>query len=138
MLVPRYYNGTINYYNFFVGNTKSECNIPCKQTSVSSIINSKTFQLKVFPKISSRLIEKRKMKLANVIRMNIDPLVEITESYFPDFSLSGFLADCGGSLGLWMGLGAVQLISNAEADLFSMMKSNNKNYGHNIKIVNNK
>ena len=69
--------------------------------------------------------------------MNIDPLVEITESYFPDFSLSGFLADCGGSLGLWMGLGAVQLISSA-VDFLLMLKSNNQNIGHNIKIVNNK
>ena len=79
-------------------------------------------------------VEKKKLKSANIIKLDLDPLVDTTESYFPDFSLSGFLADCGGSLGLWMGLGAVQLISNA-ADLLSMMKSNNKNYGHNIKIV---
>ena len=137
MLVPRYYNGTINYYNFFMGNTKSECNIPCTQTRVSNIIKFKNLKLKDSLKISSRLIEKRKLKSANIIKLDLDPLVDTTESYFPDFSLSGFLADCGGSLGLWMGLGAVQLISNA-ADLLSMMKSNNKNYRHNIKIVNNK
>ena len=77
------------------------------------------------------------MKLANIIKIDLDPLVETTESYYPEFSLSGFLADCGGSLGLWMGLGAVQLISSA-VDFFSMLKSNNQNYGRNIKIVNNK
>ena len=137
MLVPRYYNGTINYYNFFMGNTKSECNIPCTQTRVSNIIKFENFKFKDSLKISSRLIEKRKLKSANIIKLDLDPLVDTTESYFPDFSLSGFLADCGGSLGLWMGLGAVQLISNA-ADLLAMMKSNNKNYKHNIKIVNNK
>ena len=83
------------------------------------------------------MIEKRKRKLANIIWMDLDPLVETTESYFPEFSLSGFLADCGGSLGLWMGLGAVQLISSA-VDFLTMLKFNNQNIGHNIKIVNNK
>ena len=101
------------------------------------IIKFKNFKFKDSLKISSRLFEKRKMKLANIIKIDLDPLVETNESYYPEFSLSGFLADCGGSLGLWMGLGAVQLISSA-VDFFSMLKSNNQNYGHNIKIVNNK
>ena len=120
-----------------MGNIKSECNIPCKQTSVSIIIIFKNFKFIDSLKISSRLIEKRKRKLANVIKIDLDPLVETTESYYPEFSLSGFLADCGGSLGLWMGLGAVQLISSA-VDFFSMLKSKNKHYRHNIKIVNNR
>ena len=36
--------------------------------------------------------------------------VEVTESYIPEFSVSTFLAGIGGSLGLWLGVGAVQLI----------------------------
>ena len=36
--------------------------------------------------------------------------VEVTESYIPEFSISTFLAGLGGSLGLWLGVGAVQLI----------------------------
>ena len=36
--------------------------------------------------------------------------VEVTESYIPEFSVSTFLAGLGGSLGLWLGVGAVQLI----------------------------
>ena len=36
--------------------------------------------------------------------------VEVTEFYIPEFSVSTFLAGLGGSLGLWLGVGAVQLI----------------------------
>ena len=36
--------------------------------------------------------------------------VQVTESYIPEFSVSTFLAGLGGSLGLWLGVGAVQLI----------------------------
>ena len=36
--------------------------------------------------------------------------VQVTESYIPEFSISTFLAGMGGSLGLWLGVGAVQLI----------------------------
>ena len=38
--------------------------------------------------------------------------VTITESFFPPFSLSIFFADLGGSLGLWLGVGAVQILGN--------------------------
>ena len=38
--------------------------------------------------------------------------VTITESYIPDFSYAGFLAEVGGTLGLWLGVGAVQLIES--------------------------
>ena len=42
----------------------------------------------------------------------IDQEVTITESYIPEFSVSTFIADLGGSLGLWLGVGAVQLLSS--------------------------
>ena len=41
---------------------------------------------------------------------NLKQEVEVTESYIPEFSVSTFLAGLGGSLGLWLGVGAVQLI----------------------------
>ena len=41
----------------------------------------------------------------------IDQEVTIAESYIPEFSISTFVADLGGSLGLWLGVGAVQLLS---------------------------
>ena len=38
--------------------------------------------------------------------------VIVTESYIPEFSLSSFFASFGGSLGLWLGVGAVQIITS--------------------------
>ena len=37
----RYYNGTNVYYNFFMGNTKSDCRVPCKTTRVRNVNNGK-------------------------------------------------------------------------------------------------
>ena len=47
----------------------------------------------------------------SVIEVSLDPKVTITEAFIPDFSLSAFFADLGGSLGLWLGVGAVQLLT---------------------------
>ena len=43
--------------------------------------------------------------------LSINQEVEVTEHYIPEFSVSTFLAGLGGSLGLWLGVGAVQLLS---------------------------
>ena len=43
----------------------------------------------------------------------IDPNVVTTESYIPNFSLATFIADLGGSLGLWLGVGVVQILRSA-------------------------
>ena len=40
----------------------------------------------------------------------IDQTVIITESFYPKFKLPKFLSDTGGAVGLWLGLGMVQLI----------------------------
>ena len=39
----------------------------------------------------------------------IKDTMEVTRTDFVDFSLSIFLANIGGSLGLWLGLGVLQL-----------------------------
>ena len=46
---------------------------------------------------------------------SISHKIEVTESYIPDFSFTTFLAGLGGSLGLWLGVGAVQILSLAVA-----------------------
>ena len=43
--------------------------------------------------------------------LSINQEVEVTEHYIPEFSVSTFLAGLGGSLGLWLGVGLVQLLS---------------------------
>ena len=42
----------------------------------------------------------------------INQQVDVTEYFIPEFSVSTFLAELGGSIGLWLGVGAVQLLSN--------------------------
>ena len=46
----------------------------------------------------------------SIFSLTIDQKVKTTESYIPEFSLSSFFADLGGALGLWLGLGAIQII----------------------------
>ena len=48
----------------------------------------------------------------------INQQVEVTESYIPEFSISMFLAGLGGSVGLWLGVGVVQLLNLGVALLF--------------------
>ena len=40
----------------------------------------------------------------------LDQTVTITEAYYPKFSLLDFLSKTGGAVGLWLGLGMVQLV----------------------------
>ena len=44
--------------------------------------------------------------------LTIDHNVVTTESYIPNFSLATFIADLGGSLGLWLGVGVVQILKS--------------------------
>ena len=43
--------------------------------------------------------------------MTFDQTVTITESFYPSPSFTRLFAELGGSLGLWLGVGAVQLFS---------------------------
>ena len=51
-------------------------------------------------------------KRTSSFSLYINPEVTVTESYIPEFSFSTFVADLGGSLGLWLGVGAVQIMSS--------------------------
>ena len=50
--------------------------------------------------------------MSNLI-LAINQNVVTTESYIPNFSLATFIADLGGSLGLWLGVGVVQILRSA-------------------------
>ena len=67
----------------------------------------------ILKKISGRFISASKM-VSNYTALDIslDRKVTITESFIPEFSLSSFFADLGGSLGLWLGVGVVQLLTS--------------------------
>ena len=53
----------------------------------------------------------KKIQLSVPLFGNLLQKVTVTESYIPEFSLSTFFASLGGSLGLWLGVGVVQLLS---------------------------
>ena len=63
------------------------------------------------------------LKHISAFALFINPEVTVTESYIPEFSLSTFVADLGGSLGLWLGVGAVQIMSSVVA-LVNWIKMN--------------
>ena len=41
--------------------------------------------------------------------LTFDDTVAITQYYYPQFSVAEFLSNMGGSLGLWLGVGVVQI-----------------------------
>ena len=54
-----------------------------------------------------------------------DQKVTVREFFIPQFSIPTFFAELGGSLGLWLGVGAVQLLSSG-LDLLSHVRAKNK------------
>ena len=47
------------------------------------------------------------------IQLTFDQTVTITESFYPGISPTKIFSDLGGSLGLWLGVGAIQLCLSA-------------------------
>ena len=45
---------------------------------------------------------------ASLFQLQFEKSVDITEFYYPEFSITDFLTNIGGSLGLWLGLGVLQ------------------------------
>ena len=44
--------------------------------------------------------------------MTFDQTVTVTESFYPSLSFTKLFADLGGSLGLWLGVGVLQMTMN--------------------------
>ena len=57
--------------------------------------------------ISSKYIDNSKM---TIFDFALDDTVTITEAFYPNFNFLAFLSDTGGAIGLWLGLGMVQLV----------------------------
>ena len=49
-------------------------------------------------------------------------VVSVTEYFFPEFSFTEFLSSMGGAMGLWLGLGVLQLATTIES-IFKWIKS---------------
>ena len=110
----RSYNGSKKYDNIWRGSYESDCQYPCKATQ----FHGRTL-----------LFQPRKDAAYSVLSFTLNQVVMVTESYIPQFSLSNFLAELGGSLGLWLGVGAVQLlISGAQLGMEMGSKMTRPNF----------
>ena len=47
------------------------------------------------------------------IELTLDQSVLVTKSFYPSLSLSRLFSDLGGAMGLWLGLGIIQLFGYA-------------------------
>ena len=59
--------------------------------------------------------------------------IYIEESFIPPFSVSTFFADLGGSLGLWLGVGAVQLLTSG-VTLFTWLTQKTRMFWEELKL----
>ena len=81
--------------DIFTGTRGSECFNPCLSTQTKVSI--------VEDRIASN------DNSTTWIGLNFDQTVDITEYFYPEFSISDFLSSLGGALGLWLGVGVAQI-----------------------------
>ena len=74
------------------GSKASNCPLPCQTTSMRTVPFSEEYYE------------------SPLIQINFADLVPISKTDFMEFSLAEFLSNIGGSLGLWLGLGVLQLL----------------------------
>jgi hypothetical protein len=84
---------TILYENLFDGTFVSDCPLPCTTLYTETRFISQEFEEQ------------------NMIDITFSPKVQVTTTDLVKLPLSSFLSNVGGSLGLWLGLGAVQAMT---------------------------
>ena len=94
------------------GVKESDCPKPCERTKVTESSNKKVVLLFKTFQILGRFLGATPYKTPK-FDLTLDQEITVKESYYPTFSFPTFLANFGGSLGLWLGVGAVQIFSNA-------------------------
>ena len=95
----------VQAYAHYNGYIKSTCPRPCTQTQI---------------KLNKLVTEKWSQTMVEVM---FSDKVMVTYNYYPEFSLVEALASLGGSLGLWLGLGVLQLLQLLLATLVSLVDS---------------
>ena len=60
----------------------------------------------------AKFLNKKSQSDFTTLCLDIIQEVKVTESYYPEFSLAGFFAEMGGSLGFWLGVGTMQLLKS--------------------------
>ena len=94
-------------YVDFNGYTKSFCPTPCQQTHVTV----------------NKMVQDSYTG-SPAVELVLSDKVMVTHNFYPKFSLVEALASLGGSLGLWLGLGVLQLLQLLITCLSSRVTSN--------------
>ena len=84
------------YGDLFDGTQLSDCPVPCTTTNTDT----------------KHLFDITNVRNSNssTILLTFSSKVLVTKTDFPEFSLVSFLSEVGGSMGLWLGLGMVQVL----------------------------
>ena len=104
----------MNYERLILGALKSDCPPPCTSTEITTVF----------------LDEKQDNFTRSRINITFSDQVSIVVTDFPKFDLAVFLSACGGSMGMWLGVGIVQAVEMVGRGLWRIKlhkKQNNFN-----------
>ena len=99
-----------NYAGLILGSTQSDCPRPCTSTQITSVF----------------LDEKTGISAGSRIDITLSEKVSILVTNFPKFNLALFLSSCGGSMGMWLGVGVLQIMQLL-ANMIWKLKTNRNN-----------
>ena len=85
------------YWKYYLGNHVSHCLLPCTETTFSA----------------SKVYTKKLNKDYSKIFIEFSQIVMISITDFSSLIFADFIANIGGSLGLWLGVGVMQLLQLA-------------------------
>ena len=105
-------NFSEKYKNIILGTLESDCLPPCTSTNIISVF----------------LDEKKENFTRSRIDITFSNKVSVVLTDFPKFNIAMFLSSCGGSMGMWLGVGVVQTVEMVVSTVWRLkMKKDQEN-----------